>query len=251
MGRGSVGDGAKERPRKRVNPGPKTRLKSRRHVSAVLLAAGASNRFGGGKQLASLDDHTTLAGRALETLRHSTVDSIFLVLGHRSHDVLKSLGPLERRIVVVTNSRFSEGLSSSLKVGVRAAAPRSDAVVVALADQPFVTPELIDDIIDRHRKTGRAVASVTPDGLITPPMLLDKALFGEVMELQGDLGAKSVVLRHEPFERVDVEPDALMDVDTPTDLEVARERWNLSSGARALRARRDLGAGSRARAPPS
>ena len=94
--------------------------------------------------------------------------------------------------------------------------------MVCLADQPFVTEELIGRIVSRYRQTGADVVASVSEGLVTPPVLFSSRLYGEMAQLSGDKGAKFIIERHRGFERVDVEPDILLDVDTEQDLERAR-----------------------------
>jgi len=192
-------------------------------ISAVLLAAGASRRFGGTKQLAMVNE-TAMVGRAVQMLERSRADRIAVVLGNRSEEVRERLGDLGARVIVVVNTDFESGLSSSLRAGLGAVSEGSDAIVIALADQPLVTSQLIDEIISRFLETGSAVVAASTGDLVAPPVLLDRSLFGDLSALEGDVGAKQIILKHTPFERVEVEGDTLLDVDTRLDLEKAKKK---------------------------
>ncbi|MDA4135082.1 MAG: nucleotidyltransferase family protein [Thaumarchaeota archaeon] len=220
-------------------------------ISAVLLAAGTSSRFAGTKQLAMVDDKTTLVGRAVDMLKRSRVGRIVVVLGNQYEEVREGLGDLGERVRVVVNPGFKSGLSSSLKTGLMAVSEDSDALVIALADQPLVTSQLIDEIISRFLETGCAVVTASTGDLVTPPVLLDRSLFGDLSALEGDVGAKQIILKHTPFERVEVERDTLLDVDTRQDLEKARKKLGRLSRRNRTRTRRALARDERARSPPS
>lgn len=90
-------------------------------ISAVVLAAGMSSRFGGTKQLARIGPRGSLVERAVAILKGSRVDDIVVVVGNRSEEVSAKLGRLDGRLRVVVNPAFKTGLSSSLRVGVKSA----------------------------------------------------------------------------------------------------------------------------------
>jgi molybdenum cofactor cytidylyltransferase len=223
----------------------------RARIAAVLLAAGAASRFGTAKQLALIDEETTLVERALETLKRSQVDSIVVVLGNKSDEAKERLGRLGERVRVALNPQFRSGLSSSLKVGVKEVADESDALVVALADQPLVNTKLIDDLIRRYRTTGNSIVTASSGDLVTPPALFDKSLYAHLLALKGDVGARAVILSHPGFERVEVERDVLLDVDTEQDIKKAREKVSLLSRSPGREIRRAQARGGHARARPS
>jgi molybdenum cofactor cytidylyltransferase len=188
-------------------------------VSAILLAAGLSSRFGKAKQLVEFDG-TPLVSRAVAVLERAPVGEIVVVVGHRAAEVTRELEGTGARVVV--NEHYERGLGSSLKTGVGALSRDSRAVVVCLADQPLVTEELIGRIVSRYRQTGADVVASVSEGLVTPPVLFSSRLYGEMAELSGDRGARFIIEKHPGFEKVDVEPDLLLDVDTEEDLERAR-----------------------------
>ncbi|MDA4114911.1 MAG: nucleotidyltransferase family protein [Thaumarchaeota archaeon] len=188
-------------------------------VSAILLAAGLSSRFGKAKQLAELEG-TALVSRAVATLERAPVGEIVVVVGHRAAEVTRKLEGTAARIVV--NEDYGTGLGSSIRTGVGALSRESRAAVVCLADQPFVTADLIGQIVSRHRQTGADVVASFSEGLVTPPVLFSSRLYGEMAELRGDRGAKFIIEKHPGFEKVSVEPGLLLDVDTEEDLRRAR-----------------------------
>lgn len=172
------------------------------------------------------------------------VDEIVVIVGYAADRVAKRVNG--QRVKVVVNPEYREGLSSSLRLGVGSLDRRSEAVVVCLADQPFVTEELIDRIIDRHLEL-KADAVVAASGeVVSPPVLLSRKLYGKIARLRGDKGAKAIALAEPGVERVEVEADALLDVDTDEQLARARELLE-----RRPSKAKGPGAGRRARRPPS
>lgn len=188
-----------------------TGKKPKPFVSGLLLAAGSSSRLGRTKQLERLDG-VALVSRAAAALARAGVDEVVAVVGHRAADVVDALG--EKTAKVVMNREYKNGLSSSLRKGVEALDVRSEAVVVCLADQPFVNSELIDRIIDRFVETGAEAVAAGSGDLVSPPVLLSRKLYGKISKLTGDKGAKSVALAEPTFQKVEVNEDTLLDVDT-------------------------------------
>jgi molybdenum cofactor cytidylyltransferase len=214
--------------------GSAERPNARRPISAILLAAGLSRRFGRPKQLAELEG-AALVRRALETLERAPVDEIVVVVGHRAPEVSREVRGTRAR--VVHNESFAEGLGSSLREGVAAIDSRSVAAIVCLADQPFVTRSLISRIVSRYRRTGVDVVASTAGGLVSPPVLFSRRLFGELSGVKGDRGAKAVIESHPGFETVEAGAHALLDVDTEADLERAGRILRLGGVRRSGRGR--------------
>jgi CTP:molybdopterin cytidylyltransferase MocA len=97
----------------------------------------------------------------------------------------------------------------------------------ALADQPFVTAQEYRTVLDAYRQYTPAIVSVQYGEVMAPPHLFQREFFPELAQLQH--GARSVLERH--LERTMVlqfPPDRLVDIDTPEDYELAKNR--LSSG---------------------
>jgi CTP:molybdopterin cytidylyltransferase MocA len=190
-------------------------MTSRPFVSGLLLAAGSSSRFGRVKQLAELDG-VSLVERAVRMLNESDVDEVVVVLGHAAPDVKRRLAAGSAKVVL--NPEFKTGLSSSLKAGVGALDKRSEAVVVCLADQPFVNSELVDRIVTMFRETRADAIAAASGDLVSPPVLLRRSLYPLVDDLRGDKGAKAIAMGQPGFVRLEVEGDTLLDVDTEEEL---------------------------------
>ena len=203
-------------------------------VSAILLAAGLSRRFGRPKQLAELEG-AALVRRALATLERAPVDEIVVVVGHRAADVAKAFPETEAKVVY--NEDYREGIGSSLKRGLAELDGDSSAVLVCLADQPFVTPVLIARIVSRYRRTGADVVASYSNGHVSPPVLFSSGLYGEIAKLRSDRGARAIIDDHPGYEKVRARPSALLDVDTEDDLERAESILKLGAVRRGARAR--------------
>ena len=184
-------------------------------IAAVVLAAGSSSRMGKPKQTLQLEGWSMLE-RVLQTLSRTKVDRVVVVLGAHSSAVRG--GVKFGREKVVLNPRFKEGMSGSLRLGL-AEVEETDAAIIVLGDQPFVSPGTIDRIIDAYVSSKSPVVVPVYRGRRGNPVLFDRSLFPQIRRIRGDVGAKSVVAGNEDkLLQVDVNDEGiLVDIDTPSD----------------------------------
>jgi CTP:molybdopterin cytidylyltransferase MocA len=179
-----------------------------------VLAGGGSTRFGSPKQLAQLDGRPLLE-HALGAVRSvPAIEKIVVVLGAEAERISGAID-FDRCEVVVADD-WHEGISASLRAGVAAAAT-ADAVLVTLADQPLITPQVIAAVLDRAEAPEPA-ARATFDGAPGHPVLIKRELFAEIGELRGDDGARDLLDRRGV---ATIECGHLAsghDIDTPQDL---------------------------------
>lgn len=187
-------------------------------IAGIVLAAGTSRRFGSQKLLASVGG-VPLVRRSVERLLEASLHEIVVVLGSDATAVGAALAGL--RVRTVTNAAYATGMGSSLRAGVEALRPATDAALVALGDQPGVGADIVDCLVERYRADGSPiVAPVYRGGLRGNPVLFDRSLFEELRAVTGDEGGRSVVAR-DPRRVALVEFAREMpgDVDVPEDLE--------------------------------
>jgi molybdenum cofactor cytidylyltransferase len=185
---------------------------------AIVLAAGQATRFGGDK-LVALIRGAPLIRRTIEHVLESAVDGVTVVIapGASGDLVRAALQGLRTRFTI--NAHAAEGLSTSVRAGIDALAPTTDAVVIALGDQPDIDPQVIDQLIARWRETGAAIVVPTYDDGRGNPALFDARMFPELRQLEGDVGARPLLARDPTrVERVTVSHAAPRDVDTRDDL---------------------------------
>jgi molybdenum cofactor cytidylyltransferase len=190
-------------------------------IAAIVLAAGASTRMGRQKLLLPMADGRPLVRAAVERVLAAGLDETVVVLGADAEAVSVALGGLTVR--TVANPRYVEGQSTSLRAGLDALRPGTEAVVVALGDQPLPEPEIIRRLVAAFRSTGHPIAvPVYRDGRGNP-VLFAAALFDELRAVTGDQGGREVIVR-DPSRVTEVRVDTPMpaDIDTPRDYEAAR-----------------------------
>ncbi len=106
-----------------------------------------------------------------------------------------------------------------MKAGIVAAGSRADAAIVGRGDQPFLTSDTVDRLVEAHRSTKAPVVVPVYHGRRGNPVLFDRSLFPQIMRIHGDMGARSVVRDNESsLLEVEVEDQGvIVDLDTPSD----------------------------------
>jgi len=193
----------------------------RSSCSALILAAGASTRFGEPKQ-AVLWNGLSLLRRAALTALECESDDVIVVLGAHSERVRTELEGLP--VFVADNPLWKEGIAGSLRVGVQAAIDsRAQSILVTLADQPLVTPSHLNNLIAAWRN-GAASVATSYAGTFGAPALFDQTRYPDLLALRGDCGAKAVLARHASALACVPFAEAATDIDRRADLAALCER---------------------------
>ena len=159
----------------------------------------------------------TLPQHSLESLIGSAADETILVLGHEADRIRETLPALPIKIVV--NPDYKQGMASSLRQGLLALDPASEAFLVLLADQPGIGPEIINTLIRTFQQADPKRGIVRPvyRGRQGHPVLIGVQYRKEALQLRGDVGARRILMNHpEDILEVEVESDVILrDIDTP------------------------------------
>jgi len=172
-------------------------------VSAVLLAAGKSERMGQPKLLMPFDG-TTIVERTLDNLIASQVGEIVVVLGSRAQEVSQALG--ERPVVVVLNPNYARGMSTSLATGLGMVGGQARYVLVALSDQPLITPQTYNKLIEAALGSSKGIIVPTYRRKRGNPIIISAGYRQELMSLAGDVGGREL-LRKYPRDVLEVAVD--------------------------------------------
>jgi molybdenum cofactor cytidylyltransferase len=196
---------------------------SNRHVAAIILAAGRSTRMGGPNKLLAELSGKPLVRIVAEQAIASKAKDIIVVTGHQAELVEQALTGL--KVKFVRNPDFAQGLATSVKAGIAAVPEEADGAVICLGDMPMISSQLIDHLIDAFAPDrGNLIAVPVSGGRRGNPVLWSRRFFDELMTLDGDIGARHLIAKHnEAVAEVPVEGDgAFLDIDTPQGLEAAR-----------------------------
>ncbi len=185
-------------------------------LSAILLAAGESKRMGKPKQLMPLGQ-STLLEQAIDNLLGSSVDETIVVLGHKAEEIVKAIA--NKPVKIVINPDYSQGMSTSIIAGLIMVDPRSQALMLAMGDQPLVASSTINQLIDAFNKNRKGIAVPTYRGRRGHPIIFDIKYKTELLMLKGDIGGREIIHNH-PNDVLMVAIDSesvISDIDTQED----------------------------------
>jgi molybdenum cofactor cytidylyltransferase len=188
-------------------------------IAAIVLAAGRSTRMGAENKLLADIGGKPMVRRVVEAALASRARPILVVTGHQADGVRTALAGLD--VTFVDNPDYAVGLSSSLKAGIRAVPGECGGALVLLGDMPRITGAHLDRLIAAFAAE-RVAAIVLPTHAGRPgnPVLWPSDCFAEMLQLDGDAGAKRLLAVHaDRVRQIDLGTDAIFaDIDTPAAL---------------------------------
>jgi molybdenum cofactor cytidylyltransferase len=185
------------------------------NTGIIVLAAGASTRMGTPKQLLSIAG-IPMIRRVAQNAIDSKFSPVIVVLGPNAELICRELRAL--KIKVVVNPEWESGLSSSIRCGLKtllAMAPEIEGVILMLADQPNITGDSLQRFI--QVKNDSCLIAAHYENTLGTPAFFPHAYFGELLQLKGKGGAKSILERHRKKVLAIDLPEAALDIDTPRD----------------------------------
>jgi len=188
----------------------------RNNIGIVLLAAGESSRMGRPKQLLKHGD-LTLLQHSIHVAHEADVSTIVVVLGAHADSMNNDFST---KSVFVTNSNWKEGMASSIQLGIKSLLDReaeTEGAILMVCDQPYVNSLLLNTLIETYKTTGKQIVASGYDNTFGPPVFFHKLFFPELLQLKGDVGAKSVIKKHEEQVEIVLFPEGSIDIDTDVD----------------------------------
>ena len=185
-------------------------------INAVILAAGQSKRIGKPKPLLSFNDKTFLE-QIISVLKLSLVDGITVVLGAEAETIKKSVDLSETNVVI--NKDYQKGQLSSLIAAIEDTPEETEAILVCLVDSPFITKEVVNQIISKFKETNYPIIVPVFNKERGHPTLFSKSLFNELIGAPVEQGARYVLYSNEEkvFELETSESGIRFGIDTPDD----------------------------------
>lgn len=190
-------------------------MTDRNHIAAVLLAAGGSSRYGATNKLFALLNGEPLILHSARIMARLTLSSKFAVCRPEDEkNISATLAPLGFEILV--NPDHKLGLSSSLGCGVAEASRRGAvALLVSLADMPFVSIAHLERLFYRFDAANSEIVASRANGIALPPALFASSQFQRLQSIAGDCGAKTLLTG---AQLVGAPTEELADIDTPEEL---------------------------------
>lgn len=191
-------------------------IKQTEPIGIIILAAGASRRMGTPKQLLKIDNQT-LIERAVNLTQALDNQQTVVVLGANAEKINPYI-PQNEKVSIIINKNWMQGMGTTLKTGLDfflAQAQNFAAVIVMVCDQPYLTTEKLQALIDVHQQTKAAIVATKYKGIKGVPALISSRLFPKLMELNQDEGARKIIKNYKG-EIVTINfPEGIIDLDTP------------------------------------
>lgn len=187
-------------------------------IAIVLLAAGASKRFGAVKQLLEWEN-ATLIQQAINTINGVPIAEKMVVLGAHANRIQSKTD--FKGVTVLVNADWSMGLGKSIGVSVDYLLENHnniDAILFLLADQPLIDLDYLNTMIGTFNSdTSQIIASSYGGGKKGVPALFGRNYFDELSQLNSDQGAKSIIKKHQKHVEVLDAEHLVFDIDTKED----------------------------------
>ncbi len=185
-------------------------------ISALVLAAGESRRMGNAKLMLPLDKNSIL-DKTISNVLYSYLDEVVVVIGYRSDDFLKKIN--KKNIKVVLNPNFKEGISSSIIAGLTCISQKSHAIMIILADQPFISSYIINKMLIKFKESKKGILVPSYNNMQGHPVIFSLKYKEELLKLKGDVGGKEIIKRF-PWDVLEIpihSKNIHIDIDTPED----------------------------------
>jgi molybdenum cofactor cytidylyltransferase len=183
------------------------------HTDIIILAAGASTRLGRPKQLLPWQG-ITLLQHAVQTALTVTTQPV-VVTGANEEYLATEINT--GQVELVHNPHWQQGIASSIRCGLQALlnrTPSPDQVIFMVCDQPFVTAGLLLNLINEQQKSRQPIVASAYADTLGIPALFDKSMFPQLLDLEGDTGARKLIRQYGAAVASVSFPEGKIDIDT-------------------------------------
>lgn len=192
-------------------------------ITAIIPAAGLSRRMGTNKLLLPFAGQTIIA-HVVQQLRASRIDQIFLVTRHDSSALCAALQ--NQPVTYITNPLPDGDMLSSIRAALAQISPDTTALLLALADQPSITADLVDQLIAAFDADSRAIVVPTFNSRRGHPILFSARFRDEIMTSFDGTGLRGLLQAHaDQIRELPVSHSSILhDIDFPEDYRRAMEQ---------------------------
>jgi len=183
---------------------------------AIVLAAGLSSRMGDQKLLLPFGGKTVIS-HIVDQLLASAIGEVHVVVGHQAERISGELS--SRAVSIVTNPNYKSGMLSSVRCGLKSLPEKCRAVMVVLGDQPSITTELINQMLQSFAATEKTILVPLYKGKRGHPILFSSIYRGEILTQYDDAGLRGLLHAHcDDVSELKVSTSAVLcDMDCPED----------------------------------
>jgi molybdenum cofactor cytidylyltransferase len=189
------------------------------NTGIIILAAGSSSRFGSAKQLLTFN-HKTLLQHAIDEAVKAGAEPVVVVTGANEDKVYNDINQGQAKIV--SNKNWQQGMASSIVAGLQAAISCNseiENIIIAVCDQPFISFSLFEKLHQKQQESDMHIVACAYAGTIGTPALFTQKYFDALLTLEGDEGAKKILLANKGDLAVIDFPHGNIDIDTQQDYE--------------------------------
>ncbi len=195
-------------------------------TAGIILAAGASTRFGRPKQLLRLKDKYLIEW-VLDAALSTDLNQIILVLGVAHQEIEQALNEKFQhpRLHIEVNPHPEKGQSYSLQRGLSRVMDAFPAVMFLLADQPLIDAATLNHLLEHFWSADNDICVPTFAGQKGNPCIFSKRFYPHIMDIAGDIGARQIIQANpDHVLEVDINnPHFFLDVDTPEDMDIIKK----------------------------
>jgi len=163
-------------------------------ITAILLAAGKSRRIPSENKLIKIFKGKPLINHILKSLIKSKVNKIVIVLGY-DHIKIKKLLLKSKKITLTINKNYKNGISSSIKSGLKKITRKNRGFMITHSDMPFIKLSHINKIYVSLLKKNNLVHVMKYKNRIGNPIGFNISVLNKIKNIKGDIGAKYMVKR--------------------------------------------------------
>ena len=159
-------------------------------ISAILLAAGQSERMGGENKLIKIINNQPLIKNSINNILESNIDELIVVVGYQE-EILKKLINKNKKVKIISNKNFKRGMASSIKEGLKHLSKKTEYFFISLGDMPNISKQIYNSLI-KSRNNNKIIIP-TYKGQRGNPILFDKSMKEVIINVEGDVGAKKII----------------------------------------------------------
>ena len=162
-------------------------------ISAIVLAAGRADYQNMPLQLLPIEGIPMII-KVIRTFLNADIDEVIVVLGYYAATIKRRLEG--ENVKVIINPHYQGPLSKSLKYGLRMVTSDTSAIALALGNQPFISSDIINELIAVYKKERANIVVPTYQGGRGHPVICDTSLIPELLKTRGNVGGREVIGRH-------------------------------------------------------
>ncbi|SEH47748.1 nucleotidyltransferase family protein [Chryseobacterium culicis] len=189
-----------------------------KNTGIILLAAGGSSRMGSPKQLLLFEGKTLLEKIIDISLNVFEKENIILVLGSEHEKIESSIQG--KNISICINTNWKSGMASSINLGLKTLLLKfseMEKCFISVCDQPYLNSDVFVEMINIFKTSKKEIAVAKYAETLGVPALFSKKYFEELIQLQGEQGAKKIILQNSDDVAVFEFEKGAIDIDTPSD----------------------------------